>query len=45
MSFRKRILIVEGDKRNLEVLRDVVERFGYQPVLARNRVEALEKLD
>ncbi len=41
----KRILVVEDDEMNLELIEDVLQMYGYKPYLAKDGVEALKKLN
>lgn len=44
MDKRKRILIVDDEELNRELLEDLIASFGYEPEMARDGVEALAKL-
>lgn len=45
MSAQKRILVVDDDQKNLNLVKTILDHFGYESELARNGIEALEKLD
>jgi PAS domain S-box-containing protein len=45
MSERKRILIVDDEEQNLDLLQALLESFGHESEIARNGFEALAKLN
>jgi PAS domain S-box-containing protein len=45
VTAQKRILVVDDDQKNLNLVHTILDYFGYQSELARNGIEALEKLD